>query len=56
MELNSKLDSIIEQLDKRRHSIVADSRDPYANEDSDWRAGIRKGLEIAAEIVRCNKN
>ena len=55
MNLNEKLDRIVKQLEDKRNSVAANSHDPYANEDSDWRAGIRRGLEIAKDIVAGNK-
>ena len=53
--MNEKLDEIIEQLEEYKKGVVANSSDPYANKVSDWRAGIRRGLEIAKEIVSKNK-
>ena len=54
-EINKKLEKISSDLDAYKKTVVADSRDPYANKDSDWRAGIRRGLEIAKEIIESNK-
>lgn len=54
-EINKKLEKISSDLDDYKKTVVADSRDPYANKDSDWRAGIRRGLEIAKEIIESNK-